>query len=825
MEASISTAFAQCFNHFKELLAKMREEPAANMAIILRPTLWEDELGRLRLWSANIGAHQTSQSALDFRLRDASHIKNQIVKLLQGLHQILQDVGEVLREIEGPIQEALPADEDPEMELEQLLDNIKTMINCLFQMSMLVRKPTRHDFFAETQKPETSWFEPYDQGHVRDKHPHANENLVRRLGFAMTRRRNYLKYRERHRAKLSMGLDVSPEVDEEGTNILSETVATSLQTGHVESEDKAPEAAMSDTSYASTILEGGAITIPLPPKEAIGGAPFECPYCFFMISIKGSRAWPMHVFQDLQPYVCLFPTCTTPHKMYSSRREWFRHLRGAHLAEWARGQYESSAASTNDGAKSTLHAICPLCGSESGSETHFEHHLARHLQELALFVLPRGENEEEAIESEAEVDSIDANEGLEMSDQHDEAEKLYERALTGNEEKLGATHPNTLETVQNLANVYRNQGRYDAAEKLCERVLTVKEEKLGATHPDTLGTVQNLAIVYQSQGRYDEAAKLYKRALTGNEENLGAMHPNTLETVQNLANVYPNQGRYKAAEKLYEWELTGNEENLGATHPNTLGTVQNLANVYRNQGRYNEAEKLYERVLTGREEKLGATHPNTLGTVQNLANVYHNQGRYDEAEKLYKRALTGSKEKLGFTHPNMFRTVENLAKVYQNQGRYDAAEKLYERVLTGNKEKLGAIHPDTLRIVQELANIYSNQGRYDEAEKLYERALTGKEEKLGATHPDTLRTVQNLANVYRNQGRYDKAEKLYKRVLTGNEENLGATHPDTLRIVQELANICSNQGRYDEAEKLHERALTGKEEKLGATHPDTLRTV
>ncbi|KAK3170070.1 hypothetical protein OEA41_009455 [Lepraria neglecta] len=389
------------------------------MAIILRPTLWEDELGRLRLWSANIGAHQTSQSALDFRLRDASHIKNQIVKLLQGLHQILQDVGVVLTEIEGPIQEALPADEDPETELEQLLDNIKTMINCLFQMSMLVRKPTRHDFFAETQKPETSWFELYDQGHVRDKHPHANEHLVRRLGFAMTRRRKYLKYRERHRAKLSMGLDVSPEVDEEGTNILSETVATGLQTGHVESEDKAPEAAMSDTSYASTILEGGAITIPLPPKEAIGGAPFECPYCFFMISIKGSRAWPMHVFQDLQPYVCLFPTCTTPHKMYSSRREWFRHLRGAHLAEWARGQYESSAASTNNGARSTLHAICPLCGSESGSETHFEHHLARHLQELALFVLPRGENEEEAIESEAEVDSIDANEGLEMSDHND----------------------------------------------------------------------------------------------------------------------------------------------------------------------------------------------------------------------------------------------------------------------------------------------------------------------------------------------------------------------------------------------------------------------
>jgi hypothetical protein len=34
---------------------------------------WEDELGRLRVWAANIGAHQSGQSSLDYRLRDASH--------------------------------------------------------------------------------------------------------------------------------------------------------------------------------------------------------------------------------------------------------------------------------------------------------------------------------------------------------------------------------------------------------------------------------------------------------------------------------------------------------------------------------------------------------------------------------------------------------------------------------------------------------------------------------------------------------------------------------------------------------------------------------
>ena len=373
-----------------------------------------------------------------------------------------------------------------------------------------------------------------------------------------------------------------------------------------------------------------------------------------------------------------------------------------------------------------------------------------------------------------------------------------------------------------FAGFYRDQGRYNEAEKLYERALTGNEEKLGATHPDTLRTVVNLAIVYRNQGRYDEAEKLYERALTGNEEKLGATHPDTLRTVENLANVYRNQGRYDEAEKLYERALTGREEKLGATHPDTLGTVENLAIVYSSQGRYDEAEKLYERALTGNEEKLGATHPDTLRTVVNLAIVYRNQGRYDEAEKLYERALTGREEKLGATHPDTLGTVENLAIVYSSQGRYDEAEKLYERALTGNEEKLGATHPDTLRTVENLANVYRNQGRYDEAEKLYERALTGNEEKLGATHPDTLGTVENLAIVYSSQGRYDEAEKLYERALTGNEEKLGATHPDTLRTVVNLAIVYRNQGRYDEAEKLYERALTGREEKLGATHSDRI---
>ena len=50
----------------------------------------------------------------------------------------------------------------------------------------------------------------------------------------------------------------------------------------------------------------------------------------------------------------------------------------------------------------------------------------------------------------------------------EEAERLFRLALRGREEKLGPKHPDTLRTVQSLADYYRSQGRYEDAERLLE---------------------------------------------------------------------------------------------------------------------------------------------------------------------------------------------------------------------------------------------------------------------------------------------------------------------------------------------------------------------
>jgi tetratricopeptide (TPR) repeat protein len=80
------------------------------------------------------------------------------------------------------------------------------------------------------------------------------------------------------------------------------------------------------------------------------------------------------------------------------------------------------------------------------------------------------------------------------------AEKMYERALRGYEEALGPDHTSTLDTVNDLGNLYKSQGKLDVAEKMYERALRGFEKALGLDHTSTLETVNNLGRLYKDQG-------------------------------------------------------------------------------------------------------------------------------------------------------------------------------------------------------------------------------------------------------------------------------------------------------------------------------------
>jgi tetratricopeptide (TPR) repeat protein len=58
----------------------------------------------------------------------------------------------------------------------------------------------------------------------------------------------------------------------------------------------------------------------------------------------------------------------------------------------------------------------------------------------------------------------------------------------------------------------------------------IDEKVYGADHPEVATYLNNLALLYKSQGKYAEAEKLLSRALTICQQVLGNDHPHTQAT-------------------------------------------------------------------------------------------------------------------------------------------------------------------------------------------------------------------------------------------------------------------------------------------------------
>src|SRR5262249_16268346 len=87
---------------------------------------------------------------------------------------------------------------------------------------------------------------------------------------------------------------------------------------------------------------------------------------------------------------------------------------------------------------------------------------------------------------------------------HADALEVYEQTVALRKAKLGPDHPDTLRSMNNLANSYHALGRYADALKLREQTLALRKPKLGPHHPDTLLTLGNVAESLITVGRGPE---------------------------------------------------------------------------------------------------------------------------------------------------------------------------------------------------------------------------------------------------------------------------------------------------------------------------------
>ncbi|KAI0118631.1 hypothetical protein GGR51DRAFT_554321 [Nemania sp. FL0031] len=218
---------------------------------------------------------------------------------------------------------------------------------------------------------------------------------------------------------------------------------------------------------------------PRPPGD--GKNIFSCPFCGEQLSAgcaKDPKRWRAHAQEDLAPYTCVFPDCSTPYELYVQKSEWRSHIQNMHrtpvlicdmcppgpesihIGSFSSSElWEQHTRTTHKDAfpleqlssiaslcrKLCLQPIaCPLCGHKEPFETKAFSHIAAHLHDFALRALPWAGSSREA------DGSYDLSLGLDdTSRAHDghtgEAHSVDEAERTVDEEEFT---PRGLEVLQ-----------------------------------------------------------------------------------------------------------------------------------------------------------------------------------------------------------------------------------------------------------------------------------------------------------------------------------------------------------------------------------------
>ncbi|KAL8676089.1 MAG: hypothetical protein Q9186_007357 [Xanthomendoza sp. 1 TL-2023] len=336
--------------------------------------------------------------------------------------------------------------------VETALGNVNGIIDRLYQLSFKIRNPVTRLGFSKAQNyqeidkdtgldliPVIADFDRQHVEHVFLQLQKRNSTedvrkhyLVKRLAKANTRRRQQFKYWRARRVKIQASSEPAKDSNFliRSSNVLGTeqqqlletpmpgqpapsmpSTATRLDPAIVNLDDTT--SIISTSTYAK-LTKGPAhdLEIPQLPKKLRGKKEFECPYCHVLCSgrLGSPRLWNQHVLCDLRPYICTYEDCKDADQQFDSFKQWLAHEANDHrlarecvehpgeifrsVTDWREhiAAHHIDSPSTkhlettaNDYGISEEDRACPICTDEAVTPEH----VGIHLQQLALFALPR----------------------------------------------------------------------------------------------------------------------------------------------------------------------------------------------------------------------------------------------------------------------------------------------------------------------------------------------------------------------------------------------------------------------------------------------------
>jgi tetratricopeptide (TPR) repeat protein len=338
-------------------------------------------------------------------------------------------------------------------------------------------------------------------------------------------------------------------------------------------------------------------------------------------------------------------------------------------------------------------------------------------------------------------------------------------ALVGESDKLPEGSEISAATLLSKLDSYRDGAlaAFSDAQKLAERALAIRQKVLGADHPDTATSLNNIGGLLLAQSDLVGAWSYYERALAINEKALGPDHPATALGLNNLGYLLRERGNFAEARTYYERAVAINEKVFGRDHPDGALSLSNLGALLQAQGDLVGAQTYCERALAIREKEFGPDHPDTALSLNNLGALLVERGDLAGARPYYERALAIREKVLGSDHPDTAMSFNNLGTLLDSQGDLAGARPKYERAVAINEKVLGSDHPDTALSLNNLGYLLQTLGDHTGARRRYEAALSICDNKLGLAHRTTRTVAWNLAGLLDELGLAAEAEKVRQK--------------------------------------------------------------
>lgn len=330
---------------------------------------------------------------------------------------------------------------------EQLADDLEECVSCLIRLVPALRDPAPQNMYKEyVHDGEAN----KDIDLARKMFPKAAPLFHRRLGFANRKRRQALSSLKPNdditesegvileNDKLQEhGLSGRPNTD--ATEPIDRTLAFSRYhtlsdpgssyTGTVSIDDSVfskPDyfSSRSATSVAGSdqMITAKRLEVPKPPVILKPGNAFDCPFCgqevICGLQVSSDEDWIIHVFLDIEPYICTFGDCLSANRTFGVREDWFQHELDNHRLRkiWSCQSCNHNVDEVEDmelhlsakhktsgdnGHLSLMVALCErysdesipnqpcsFCGCHSETAKMLEEHIADHMEQFALTSIP-----------------------------------------------------------------------------------------------------------------------------------------------------------------------------------------------------------------------------------------------------------------------------------------------------------------------------------------------------------------------------------------------------------------------------------------------------